>query len=313
MAADLRLEWETDGAVTLRGIVPHKDIDTFAKNADLFRIRYCDVDEALGKCPARAASGILAAWAEFLESSEWVLRVQLAARVRQALQEILDGEPVGRWSHFSFISPGAHPQNQKASDTSHVHNLCLQTHPFGKAIISWMPVDDVDPAAGPMWIIRGSHKKFMKFADDLLGENPVLLEELQQMWKEGASGEQWEEWILRAEERSKPVFNEYLSDDGNAPEPVLLKKGDVLLFSPALLHGTFPAQNPAIPRRAIISQYQAANCELWEIGDAVGGHRNPGGPGYYNLKEWTRTKHGLIDATSRYKYYSSMKGYLHKV
>jgi ectoine hydroxylase-related dioxygenase (phytanoyl-CoA dioxygenase family) len=311
MTADLRSKFESDGAVMLRGILSHEHIDMFAKQSDLFRIRYSDVQKGLEGCPARASSGVLAAWAELLEAKDWVLNVQLAPKVHQALEDILEDEPVGRWSHFVFQSPGTLPQFRDSAETAHVHNLGLDSDPRGKVIIGWTPVDDVSPDAGPMWIVPGSHKRFSQFSDELFAANPVLLNELQEMWRQGAPAEQWQAWTLRCEDRSKPIFSQFLSLSGNARQPVLLKKGDLLLFSPALLHGTCIARSPEIPRRAIISQYQAANCQLWEIGDGAGQHKNANGPGYYKFKEWEKTSHGLTDPTSRYRHYSSMKGYLH--
>ena len=311
MTSELRLKFEAEGAVILRQAVPHGDVDAFAQQSDLFRKRYADVHQALAGCPARVSNGVQAAWSELLESKDWVLKVQLAPRIHRALEDILDDQPVGRWSAFVFQSPGVLPQFRDSAATAHVHNLGFDSDPRGKIIMSWIPVDDVDPDAGPMWIVPGSHKRFSQFSDDLFEANPDLLNELQEMWKQGAPADQWQAWTRRCEECSQPIFGQFLALCGNEPQPVLLKKGDVLLLSPALLHGTCIARNPEVSRRAIISQYHAANCQLWETGDGAGQHKNANGPGYHKFKQWQETSYGLTDPTSRYRQFSSMKGYLH--
>jgi hypothetical protein len=308
---DLKVRFEEEGAVMLRGVIPLEDLDELARQFDLFRVRYSAVHEALDRCPARVSGGVEAAVSELLETHEWLLKVQLATGVRQALHQIFNDEPVGRRSHFVYHSPGVFLQNRSPLETVHNHSFCLQSDPPGKLIMAWVPVDDVDSTAGPMWIVPGSHKEFADFTSYLLGENPDLLAGVKKFWSEGATGEEWQAWFQRADELSKPIFREFLSKTNKTLEPVLLKKGDILLFSSELLHGTLVAQNPTIPRRAVISIYQAANCELWEVGDGAGRYKNPHGPGFYKFRSWTRTPFGLTDPTSNYRHYASMKGWLH--
>jgi hypothetical protein len=304
---NLRQRFDGCGYVILRGVLPPSDVDDFATQAELLRAIQDEAHKALKDPPAKVRVALGANWIRILGGYETLLKVQLNPRLRSALQEILDDEPVARFTFFLPTSPGATDANREKDGHPHLHIVGSESRPRGKRLIVWCPIDDVLMKAGPMWIAPGSHKVFATFADDLLAEVPNMFDELKSMWKTGAPAEAWLAWNERLFLSALEFLCRYMRDSYVEREPVLLNKGDVIIFSNSLVHGTYLAEDPSLPRRAFYTHYHASSCELWDLGDGIGSQANP--DRIRNNREWTETKYGLTYPSCMYDYYSALQGF----
>jgi ectoine hydroxylase-related dioxygenase (phytanoyl-CoA dioxygenase family) len=162
--------------------------------------------------------------------------------------------------------------------------------------------------AGPMWVAPRTHKVFQHFADELMGRLPEMLDALRVMWKMGATAEAWLEWNERLYPTALDILRKYMRDSSVERVPLLLCKGDVVIFSNSLIHGTFLTEDPSLPRRAFYTHYHASSCELWDLGDGIGSQANPNRVPYQ--KKWAPTKYGLTYPSCMCDYYGALKGFL---
>jgi ectoine hydroxylase-related dioxygenase (phytanoyl-CoA dioxygenase family) len=259
--------------------------------------------------PARDRIDSMVRLAQAGNALDAVERIALHPTVCDALRQMFDQEPVARYTRLLAQSPGALAANAERQGTPHLHNFGMSTHPPGGRAIVWTPVDDVHPDAGPMWFVPRSHLELAAFPDRLLDAIPDSRNRLHHLWKHGATAEVWLDWHGKVGDYSMAMLADWLKASGAQPVPVMLRRGDVLIFSNDLLHGTLRACNPDIPRRALFTHYHADGRELWELGDAVGSDVNPRGPRFFETREWVRRERGLMDPEGLRRFYASLKGF----
>lgn len=120
-------------------------------------------------------------------------------------------------------------------DFSYVHHH----RRLGELAAAWIPLEDIHPDSGPLVYYKGSH-----FPDQLGFYD----------WGQGS--------ILASRDASKVVFNNYTAHleklvDQHALQPSIFlpKRGDLLLWHGALIHGGTPMRNPDITRRSFVCHY----------------------------------------------------------
>lgn len=120
-------------------------------------------------------------------------------------------------------------------DFSYVHHH----RRLGELAAAWIPLEDIQPDAGPLVYYKGSH------LPDQLGFYD---------WGQGA--------ILASRDADQSVYDGYtqhletiLEQRGLQPSIFLPKRGDLLLWHGALIHGGTPMRNPDITRRSFVCHY----------------------------------------------------------
>lgn len=120
-------------------------------------------------------------------------------------------------------------------DFSYVHHH----RRIGELAAAWIPLEDIQPEAGPLIYYKGSH------FPDRLGFFD---------WGNGS--------ILASRDAGEEVFDGYRNHllhllEVNAFEPsvFLPKRGDVLIWHGALIHGGMAMGNPELTRRSLVCHY----------------------------------------------------------
>ncbi|MEB3157818.1 MAG: phytanoyl-CoA dioxygenase family protein [Cyanobacteriota bacterium] len=149
-----------------------------------------------------------------------------------AFLEELFGAPPALIQSLTFWKSSEQPIHQ---DFSYVHHH----RKLGELAAAWIPLEDIHPDSGPLVYYKGSHRP------DQLGFFD---------WGEGS--------ILASREADHEVFNAYTHHlrrlvEQNALQPSIFlpKRGDLLIWHGALIHGGTPMRNPAITRRSFVCHY----------------------------------------------------------
>lgn len=306
--ADLRASFAENGFLVLHGILPVDDVEACATALAGLRQAYPDLNVALD-APARDRFDAMDRLTRRAYENEAIENIALHAGIQNVLRQIFGQEPVARYTRLLAESPGSLAVNAARRGTPHLHNFGQATRPPGGRVIVWTPVDHVHPDAGPMWFLPKSHLEFASFPDRLIDAVPGAREQLHRMWADGASAETWLAWHGELGDHSMEILADWMDQHAAWPVPVILRRGDVLIFSNDLLHGTLPAKNPQLSRRIMFTHYHADGRELWEIGDALGSDENQDGPRLYQQTDWVRRDGGLIDPDGFRRFYASMKGF----
>lgn len=141
----------------------------------------------------------------------------LDARIGGVLTQLFGEEPLAAQSMLYFKPPGARGQ------AFHQDDFYLKTQP-GRCMAAWVALDDCDAANGTLFVVPGSHTQ------------PILCPHAADLTKS-----------FTTEEVTIP--------EGLEPVEVLLKAGDVLFFSGAVIHGSTPNTTTDRFRRAFICHY----------------------------------------------------------
>jgi phytanoyl-CoA hydroxylase len=120
-------------------------------------------------------------------------------------------------------------------DFSYVHHH----RRLGELAAAWIPLEDIHPDAGPLVYYKGSH------LPDQLGFYD---------WGQGS--------ILASRDADQSVYDGYtnhleriIEERNLQPSIFLPKRGDLLLWHGALIHGGTPMRNPELTRRSFVSHY----------------------------------------------------------
>jgi hypothetical protein len=123
-------------------------------------------------------------------------------------------------------------------DFSYVHHHSR----LGHLAAAWIPLEDISDRAGPLVYYKGSHRL-----------------EIDQFYDWGGGG------ILASRDgdpRTAAGYGPYLealiASQGWTPTVYLPRRGDVLIWHGALIHGGTPMRDPALTRRSYVCHYTAA-------------------------------------------------------
>lgn len=106
---------------------------------------------------------------------------------------------------------------------------------------TWIPFEDVHPDAGPLIYFPGSHR-MPKFN---FGKTGIL-------YKHGQS-------LMDPEKEFTPYLEKTLQKHGYKGEILLIKKGDVLIWHGALVHGGTPIKDLHKTRKSLVVHYSSVN------------------------------------------------------
>lgn len=123
-------------------------------------------------------------------------------------------------------------QQAAHSDTYH-----FNSRPHGFMCGVWVALEDVQPQAGPLFYIPGSHKWPILERADLYGAQ---------------SYQEYEQQIAARIEKH-----------GLERQTALLKKGQALIWTANLVHGGAPRQNQLLTRYSQVTHYYFENCAYY--------------------------------------------------
>ncbi len=145
----------------------------------------------------------------------------------------------------------------------HNDSLDLRVSKPGTEVRVWHALEDVHPDAGPMYVLPGSHRSVsMHMEAEVQSERPELIALLQAQMGETTTTEFYAV--------TKPLWS-YVRQDkfGKAARtiplrPLLLKKGDAVVFRSDLVHGTCRCNQPGLTRAHAISYWSSRQAEWYQ-------------------------------------------------
>lgn len=234
-AADLLQRFARDGFVVIERAVPHSLLDQVWKDVDsawddrpkqLVNVQGIG-ERLLSDMPPREALPTKTfRLMDFHSVSEAAAEVMMAPTVMRFLRQWFDETPVAMQTlTFEYGT-----EQRSHMDFPYVHTR----HP-AKLAAAWVACEDVTEDAGPLFYFVGSHRSVPKY--DFGGGNILTF----------GDGDH-----VRA-------FETYLETTcvalGLERRTFLPRKGDVLIWHSALVHGGSPRSDPGRTRRSIVSHY----------------------------------------------------------
>ena len=179
---------------------------------------------------------------------------------------------------------------------SHLHSDYLATaapDPWEREFRVWGALEDIDPESGPIYFLPGSHRRVVaSLREEVLAARPDVAEALRAAMQPVT--QQQHIAVLRPmSEAMGEALRRRIDDLGIQPVTPVLRKGDAILFNPAVAHGTTSAARPERTRMAFIALLGAAGTSFYmprAYWGALHDHRRPENAVPFEVE---RTPHGL--------------------
>lgn len=123
----------------------------------------------------------------------------------------------------------------------------------------WIALKDVGADGGPLWIAPGSQRITENHFERVLTEAPALAERLAVMRDAGASLQEWRSWESDVRAVSDRLLEQYVREWHLPRLPLLLGRGDVVIFHQRLIHGVVRTPGSEPSRWCVVAQFGAFN------------------------------------------------------
>jgi len=241
--------WRAHGWVLLRGSAALPAVDRLQREIELYRRRHRE-ETTSSKTAEGLRIGLLHA------ANRTSREVALNDQARTFLRWAFADEPVLYGSLTFDVGSEQEP---------HVDASFFYTRPETSMAGVWTALEDIAEDAGPLFYVDRSHSWPRLTAAEVLAENPALDASVRARTATGVEPDV---------ELSDEVYAAYsakiaqlLATRPAARAPALLRKGDVFIWHPWLVHGGLPRIDRALTRRSMVAHYIGASAKMWNQQD----------------------------------------------
>lgn len=245
---ELERQWRDQGYALLKQVVPHDLIDRLNKDVAEFR-RTCGEtkdDHGFGQ-----RIGL------FHIKNELSLRVALNPEVREFLRYAFQDESL-LFGSLTFETG--------TEQAAHQDSIFFWTDPDFAMAGVWVALEDVSPDAGPLFYYPGSHRWGVDRAEQVWAARPDLHDRVKKL-----SPPQPGNADARAQLANEcgAVWHELLAkkiaQQNATPVPVIIKKGDALVWHAHLVHGGSKRNNRALSRRSMVTHHIGRKAAMFDM------------------------------------------------
>ncbi|MEA9580418.1 phytanoyl-CoA dioxygenase family protein [Xanthomonas nasturtii] len=246
---------DVNGFSVLKGLHPHSLIDEHVASYRALNEREgISVGENLKALPEERQSAIKQARHTFHERYPASRELFFSPILRRFLGHYFDEDAVLRQPETGFFHRNTPPHND---------SLDLRVSVPGTEVRVWHALEDVHPDAGPMYVLPGSHSSVSMSLEEEVGqERPDLIALLRSQMHETTASDFYEatrplwayvrQYKFGAAVQSIPL------------EPLLLNKGDAVVFRSDLVHGTCHCNKPGLTRAYAVNYWSSRSAEWYQ-------------------------------------------------
>ena len=227
MLNKLRDKYLEDGYIVFENLISHKKINKVLEELELFKksnkIYYSQSEHNWRKIKKDLdKSELLECSFENFTDLPWALGLSIAGRdilqsreVLNALRTISKYEEFCMWQNMFF--------DKSTGTVDHIDTWYLDTYPMGHLFGAWVALEDIDGRGGVFHVYPHSH----------LSENKKWI---------NTNHEEFLNWSQKESKNFKK-------------KSLFLKKGDLLLWHPSLLHGSTLQKDKGFSRKSLTAHY----------------------------------------------------------
>ena len=240
--ADIRTQWINDGFTVLKGVYDQQDIDEYNRVVASERAVIADGKDQFGYGDRIG---------QLHQKHPSLLKLAGDQRIIDLLSWALDDEPVV-FGSLNF--------ERGTEQEAHIDAIFFWPEPVYSMAGVWIALEDVDPTAGPLFYIPGSHQWPFFHSEDVVRTRPELAARRLRARSDatevdsvvGDLGNAWTEDL-------KNLQQKYDSPRITLP----IKAGDVVVWHSLLAHGGSARQDLTRSRRSAVFHYIGAHTSLY--------------------------------------------------
>ena len=231
MQNSLRENYLKEGYIIFKSLISNKKINKILDELEIFKknnkLYYSQSEHNWRKIKNDLDKfGLLECSFENFTDLPWGRELSKAGREILQSKEILDA--LRRISNYKDFCMWQNMFFDKSTGTiDHIDSWYLDTNPMGKLVAAWIALEDIDGEGGSFHIYPGSH---LAIPDE---------------WAK-LNHNDFAKWSTKICEK----FNK---------KPIYLKKGDILLWHPLLLHGSSSQKVKGKSRKSLTAHYHPIN------------------------------------------------------
>ncbi len=202
---------------------------------------------------------------QFHDGCEATQRLLFNPQLVAFLRQLFHDEPVMRQPETGFYHRGS---------PDHTDSLDFKVHPKGAEVRIWCALEDVNPEAGPVYFVPGSHRCISdSLEDEVLTEHPEFVDLIRSQMGPTTAPDYYKMtrpmWrFVKRDKLPRAIETRSLER-----KPLILRKGDVIVFSSDVVHGTSPCRNQSLTRKYLIA-FLAARQAIWYQSRAYWGSKH---------------------------------------
>jgi phytanoyl-CoA dioxygenase PhyH len=263
---------DRDGYFVWPGLLPASLIDRHLAAYDELNASLGVVPgEDFHAYPAEKQAAVKQARAELHRESQAAQDIFFNQELMELLRDTFGEDPVLRQPETGYY-------HRRTPD--HTDSLDFKVQPARREVRVWCALEDVHPDAGPVYFVAGSHRTISDRLElEVLSERP----ELGELLRSQMAATTPQEFFIA----TRPLWGyvkgvklpRAIAECGSERKPLLLAKGDVIVFSSDTVHGTCRCANPSLTRKYCVA-YWAARSAVWHHSRSYWGplhdYRRPG-------------------------------------
>ncbi|WP_327754944.1 phytanoyl-CoA dioxygenase family protein [Sphingobium sp. SJ10-10] len=237
----LKKQWHEEGFVCIPGVVSRSEIDAHNELVSAARLILDDCRDAHG----------------FGDRIGQLHQVYPDLMNISAKSEILD---FLSWAFGESPVLFGSLQFEKGTEQSpHIDAIFFWPEPAYSMAGVWVALEDIDPDAGPLFYIPGSHKWPFYHSDDVVARRPNL----KARWESPENAENLDNLVSEIGNAWTEDFISMERDRAAKRISPEIKAGDVVIWHSLLAHGGAPRVNPALSRRSVVYHYFGRTARLY--------------------------------------------------
>lgn len=245
--SELKSQWKENGYIILRQAVAEEDIDVL--NADIAQFR-ATCGETKDEFGFGRRIGL------FHTQNANSLRIALNPRAQEFLRWAFQDDPL----LFGSLTFEVGTQQQAHNDS-----IFFYTEPVHCMAGVWTALEDVPADAGPLFYVPGSHTWESNRSDDVWARFPDLAAQIHAKRAAGMTIYQMDDLLATATQRWHEMLHDKIEASGKPRVPVVIRKGDVVIWHALLVHGGLSRRLRQLSRRSMVVHYVGKNSPMWDL------------------------------------------------
>jgi phytanoyl-CoA dioxygenase PhyH len=206
--------------------------------------------------PSEKQAAIRQARSDFHVENIEAQRMIFNHELMRFLQDYFGDEPVMR-------GPQTGLYHRRTPD--HTDSLDSKVSPRGAEVRIWCALEDIHPDSGPVYFVPGSHRAISEGLErEVLTEHPEFIDLLRSQMKPTTAEEYFSVTKPLWDYVKLTKLTRAIEEIGLERRPLLLKKGDIIVFSPDVVHGTCRCNDLTLTRKVFVASWAAVSAVWYE-------------------------------------------------
>lgn len=239
-------QWKDNGLIIIEKVISEKLVNRFLDDLNKFRSNCNETKDEYGFGKKIC---------QFHIASKNALQVALNPDIQCFLSFIFSCQPVLFGSLCFEVG---------TEEEAHRDSIFSYTRPKNTMVSVWIALEDVNPNSGPLFYYKNSHKLPEIHAEDILKKYPEFNSVRDKLRSSESSSKVEElEFFDLMESLSCKMLMQKINSLSAKPQPVLIKKGDAIIWHSLLVHGGLPRSNLSLTRNSMVNHFISKNCSFY--------------------------------------------------